>query len=186
LRAWAREHRIVPSDPPTYLTEHNLLTLARLLVAGGAQSEAIGLLDRVVAAAQEAGHQGSIVEARVVGAMAHDANNDSVSAAADLTAALAEGVPVGYRRIFLDEGEPLVRLLTRVAESGEPQVRTLAVRLLGAGRPAERFDGPGPPASAAAGPSHGGSAQRAGGRGTAAAGDRAVWARDRAPGCSCR
>ncbi len=151
-RDWASEHAIRQDDPPTYLAEHNLLTLARLLVAEGASSEATELLDRVVRAAQEAGRRGSLVEARIVRALAHDAGSHSVSAAADLEAALAEGVPVGYRRIFLDEGEPLIRLVSRLGEGGQPQVRALAGRLLVANHAAGPFEGPGTSASAPVGP----------------------------------
>ncbi len=150
-RDWASEQAIRHDDAPTYLAEHNLLTLARLLVVQGALSEAVDLLDRVVSAAQVAGRRGSWVEARMVRALAHDAGNDSGSAAADLEAALAEGVPAGYRRIFLDEGEPLIRLVSRLAESGQPQARALAGRLLVASRPAGDFDGADTSASAAVG-----------------------------------
>ena len=44
-RNWASEQAIRHGDPPTYLAENNLLTLARLLVVEGAWSEAIELLD---------------------------------------------------------------------------------------------------------------------------------------------
>ncbi len=151
-RLWASEHAIGQDDAPTYLREHSLLTLARLLVAEGTWREAVELLDRVVRAAQEAGRRGSLVEARMVRALAHDAGSDSVSAAADLEAALAEGVPVGYRRIFLDEGEPLIRLLSRMGECGQPQVRSLVERLLEASRAAGLLAGPGTSASAPVGP----------------------------------
>jgi LuxR family maltose regulon positive regulatory protein len=141
-RDWASEHAIRQDDSPTYLAEHNLLTLARLLVAEGAWSEAVKLLDRVVVAAEGDGRRGSLVEARIVRALAHDAGNDSVSAVVDLAAALAEGVPVGYRRIFLDEGEPLIRLVSRVGEAGQPRIHTLVKRLLRASHAAGLLEGP--------------------------------------------
>ena len=49
---------------------------------------ALDLLDRVLDAAQEAGRDGSVIEARLVRALAHHANGDADSAAADLAAAL--------------------------------------------------------------------------------------------------
>ena len=110
-RAWARERGVAPTDPPTYLAEYDQLTLARLLVAEGDAREALDLLDRVLDVAQAAGRDGSLVEARLVRALAHHANGDADSAAADLAAALTAGVPAGYCRLFLDEGQPMAELL---------------------------------------------------------------------------
>ena len=110
-RAWARERGVAPTDPPSYLAEYDQLTLARLLVAEGDAREALVLLDRVLDAAQAAGRDGSLVEARLVRALAHHANGDADSAAADLAAALTDGVPAGYCRLFLDEGQPMAELL---------------------------------------------------------------------------
>ena len=67
---YPRERRIAPPDPPTYLAEYDQLTLARLLVAEGAARQALHLLDRVLAVAQAAGRDGSLVEARLVRALA--------------------------------------------------------------------------------------------------------------------
>ena len=47
-RAWARERGVAPTDPPTYLAEHDQLTLARLLVAEGDARAALDLLDRLL------------------------------------------------------------------------------------------------------------------------------------------
>ena len=125
-RAWVLERGVAASDPPAYLAEYDQLTLARLLVAEGAPSEALPLLDRVLDVALEAGRGGSVVEARVVRALAHRANGDADSAAADLARALTDGVPAGYCRLFLDEGEPMTELLT------ENEARTHAEHLLAA------------------------------------------------------
>jgi LuxR family transcriptional regulator, maltose regulon positive regulatory protein len=131
-RAWARERGVAPTDPPTYLAEYDQLTLARLLVAEGDAREALVLLDRVLDVAQEAGRGGSVVEVRVVRALAHHANGDADSAAADLAAALTGGVPAGYCRLFLDEGPPMAELLGQVARAAAQDVRTHAEHLLAA------------------------------------------------------
>ncbi len=73
--------------------------------------QALDLLDRVLDVAQAAGRDGSLIEARLVRALAHHANGDADPAAADLAAALAAGVPAGYCRLFLDEGQPMAELL---------------------------------------------------------------------------
>ena len=95
----------------------------------------------VLDAAQAAGRDGSLVEARLVRALAHHANGDADSAAADLAAALTDGVPAGYCRLFLDEGQPMAELLGQVARAAAHDVRTHAEHLLAA---AQRPSAPAP------------------------------------------
>ena len=171
-RAWARERGVAPTDPPTYLAEYDQLTLARLLVAEGDAREALDLLDRVLDVAQAAGRDGSLVEARLVRALAHHANGDADSAAADLAAALTDGVPAGYCRLFLDEGQPMAELLGQLARAAAHDVRTHAEHLLAA---AQRPSAPAPAGRA----SEEGLSERER-RGAAPAGDRAQRAGDRA------
>jgi len=140
-RAWARERGIAPTDPPTYLAEYDQLTLARLLVAEGDAREALFLLDAVLDVARAAGRDGSLVEAHLVRALAHHASGDADSAAADLAAALTDGVPAGYCRLFLDEGRPMTELLGHAARAAEPDVRAHAEHLLAA---AQRPSAPAP------------------------------------------
>jgi LuxR family maltose regulon positive regulatory protein len=119
-RAWARECGVAPTDPPTYLAEYDQLILARLLVAQGSARQARDPLDRVLDSAQATGRDDSVIEARLVRTLAHHANGDADSAADDLAAALTEGVPAGYCRLFLDEGQPKAELLRHVARVGAP------------------------------------------------------------------
>jgi LuxR family maltose regulon positive regulatory protein len=131
-RAWARERGVAPTDPPSYLAEYDQLTLARLLVAEGGARDALMLLDGVLDVAQAAGRGGSLVEARLVRALAHHANGDADAAAADLAVALTDGVPAGYCRLFLDEGQPMAELLGLLARAAAPDARTHAEHLLAA------------------------------------------------------
>ncbi|MBW0089252.1 tetratricopeptide repeat protein [Pseudonocardia sp. KRD-184] len=133
-RTWADERGVAPTDPPTYLAEHDQLTLARLLVAEGDPRRALDLLDRVVDSAQAADREGSLVEAELVRALAHRAGGDPDAAAADLTTALTRGVPAGYRRLFLDEGPPMAELLDHIARAGGNDARTHAVHIVAAAR----------------------------------------------------
>jgi LuxR family transcriptional regulator, maltose regulon positive regulatory protein len=123
---WSRVRQVNPGDRVTYLAEFNQLTLARLLVAqhrgdpdadqrSVVTGEALGLADRVLAAAQAADRGGSLIEALLVRAAARAAAGDLDAALEDLGRALADGVPAGYCRLFLDEGEPMVELLHAAA-----------------------------------------------------------------------
>ncbi len=140
-RAWAQARGVAPADPPSYLAEYDQLTLARLLVAEGDAREALDLLDRLLEVAVTAARDGSLVEAGLVRALAHRANGDADAAAADLAAALTAGVPAGYCRLFLDEGQPMAELLEQVARAAAADVRTHAEHLLAA---AQRPSGPAP------------------------------------------
>jgi LuxR family maltose regulon positive regulatory protein len=119
--SWADRHHLGPDDEVGYLAEFAQLTLARLLVAHARAgdlhraTEAIGLLDRVLADARAKGRDGSVVEALAVRALAHRASGDLESAVADLAGSLVLGIPPGFRRVFLDEGAPMTELLRVVA-----------------------------------------------------------------------
>jgi len=127
---WAHTHDVCADDEPSYLAEFNLLTLARLLLAqcgtdrghagiDAGSDAAVDLLDRVLDAAQAADRGGSIIETLVVRALAHRARGDLDAAVSDLDRALADGVPVGYVRLFLDEGPAMGDLLRAAALRGD-------------------------------------------------------------------
>jgi LuxR family maltose regulon positive regulatory protein len=110
-RDWASTHG-VDLDGDDFLGEYDRLTLARLMVAERADLEGVvALAERVARSAGAAGRGGSVLDAHVVRALAHDAAGDRDAALAALHEALALGVPHGYRRLFLDEGAPMVELL---------------------------------------------------------------------------
>jgi LuxR family maltose regulon positive regulatory protein len=96
----------------SHLDEVDQLTLARLVVAEGDHLDAVvALTHRVARAAEAAGRGGSVVDALVVRALAHRAVGDLDAALEALREALALGVPHGFRRLYLDEGAPMVELL---------------------------------------------------------------------------
>lgn len=139
---WAREHHVTAGDEATYLAEYEQLTLVRLLVAqhrtnpaAETMSEAVGLVDRVLAAAQAAGRGGSIGEALLVRALTRESSGDVEAALDDLGASLVAGVPAGYQRVFLDEGEPMLALLSAATVRPELAGSSHAAELLRAAGP---------------------------------------------------
>jgi LuxR family maltose regulon positive regulatory protein len=90
------------------------LIAARLDLAQGQAARACEVLAPLLRAAEARAH-GSRIEILVVQALAHQAEGDTAAALKALARALALAEPEDYVRVFLDEGEPMVRLLQQVA-----------------------------------------------------------------------
>ena len=119
---WAREQGLSAHDDLSYLREFEHITLARVLLARYKSDradrsilEAMGLLERLLQAAEEGGRTGSVIEILVLQALAHEAQGDSPAALVPLERALTLAEPEGYVRIFVDEGRPMARLLSEAA-----------------------------------------------------------------------
>ena len=116
---WSRPSGVSADDDVSYLREYEQVTLARVLLAQhkleAAQQpldDAVGLLLRLLVAAEDAGRNGTVIEIRVLLALAHQAAGDDAAALAVLEPALALAEPEGYVRVFIGEGPPMIRLLT--------------------------------------------------------------------------
>jgi LuxR family maltose regulon positive regulatory protein len=114
---WVREQGLSVENELSYLREFDHITLARVLLARYQSDradrsilEAMGLLERLLKAAEEGGRNGSVIEILVLQAIAYHAQGDLPTALLPLQHALALAEPEGYVRIFVDEGEP-IRLL---------------------------------------------------------------------------
>lgn len=154
---WASACGIAVTDEASYMGEYSHLTLVRLLIAQqrtqpatGAVEGALALLNRLLALAAASGRAGSVVEIRMLQALAQDVLGDRRQAQEALGSALAETPePDEYVRLFLDEGPPMVELLrgavrgatreaTREAThdgGAAARVRDRARRLLSLGEP---------------------------------------------------
>ena len=74
----------------------------------GEAMQAIGLLERLVKAAEAQRRTGSVIEILVAQALAHQVQGNLPLALAILERALTLAQPEGYIRLFVDEGEPSV------------------------------------------------------------------------------
>jgi LuxR family maltose regulon positive regulatory protein len=115
--SWVREQNLSPADDLSYLREFEHLTLARVLTAryktdrvDGDLQAALGLLARLLQAAEEGGRNGSVIEILILQSLAHQAQGDQPGALASLERALSLAEPEGYIHTLVDEGEAL-RLL---------------------------------------------------------------------------
>ena len=145
-RRWADRTDAARADPTRYLDEYNLLTHARLVIAEHRADADPGDLDpllvnleRLGDHAESARRRGSVVEARLVQALALSVAGEPGRADDSIRAALEEGAPPGHIRLFLNEGQPLHDLLrSHVATAPHADTAVLARRLLDRTRDAGR------------------------------------------------
>jgi LuxR family maltose regulon positive regulatory protein len=122
---WTRERGLSAHDDLSYLREFEHITLARVLLARYKSDreecyihEAMGLLERLLKAAEEGGRMGSVIEILVLQALAHEAQGNIPPALAPLERALTLAEPEGYVRLFVDEDTPMAHLLSEAAAHG--------------------------------------------------------------------
>ncbi|HUW11966.1 MAG TPA: tetratricopeptide repeat protein, partial [Anaerolineae bacterium] len=122
---WVRERGLSVDDDLSYLREFEHITLARVLIARYRSDrversihEAMGLIERLLQAAEAGGRTGSVIDILLLQALAHEAQGDIPLALVPLDRALALAAPEGYVRIFVDEGPPMAALLREAAKRG--------------------------------------------------------------------
>ncbi|MCW2715745.1 MAG: helix-turn-helix transcriptional regulator, partial [Frankiales bacterium] len=153
--AWADERGLRADDNPVYLREYEHLTLVRLLLAqhrsdhrrqpdsAFSLTAALGLLERMLAAAVQAGRDGSAQEISALLAAGHHCRGDQPAALAALSRALTEAPePESYVRLYLDEGDVMISLLEVAAtargvagDGGGTALRERAQQILGHRQP---------------------------------------------------
>jgi LuxR family maltose regulon positive regulatory protein len=130
--AWVSEQGLSVDEELSYLREFEHITLARVLLAQynrerveRSMQQATGLLTRLLAAAEEGGRTGSVIEILVLLALAHQLQGNTRAGLVPLERALALAEPEGYMRIFVDEGPPMAALLAAVHQVAASYVRRL-------------------------------------------------------------
>jgi LuxR family maltose regulon positive regulatory protein len=78
----------------------------------------MGLLERLLKAAEAGGRMGSVIEILVLQALAHEAQGNISQALVLLERTLTLAEPEGYVRIFVGEGKPMAKLLSEAAAQG--------------------------------------------------------------------
>ncbi len=107
--AWAARHHLAADDELSYVHEYEHVTLARILLAQRS-ARASDLLDRLLSAAEDGGRVGTQIEVLVLQALER-------ADVAPLERALVLAEPDGWIRVFVAEGEPMVRLLERLVRT---------------------------------------------------------------------
>jgi LuxR family maltose regulon positive regulatory protein len=128
---WARDHSLTVEDDLSYLREFEHITLARVLLARytndhatRALREAMGLLERLLQAAEDGERARSAIEILVLQSRAHHLQGDIPAALMPLQRAQTLAEPEGYIRMFVDEGPPMAHLLREAGARGIMRVYT--------------------------------------------------------------
>ena len=106
-----KQSGLTVNDEIPYLREPEYLVLLRVLLVQGDYDAALALSQRILQKAEATARIGRIIEVLALQAIIFQGRKDVDQALATLGRALSLGQPEGYVRTFLDEGEPLARLL---------------------------------------------------------------------------
>jgi LuxR family maltose regulon positive regulatory protein len=143
---WVHERGLSVDDELSYLREYEHITLARVLIARNksdvgersthSMREAVGLLERLLQAAEEGERIGSVIEILALLALAHQSQGDIPPALLPLERALRLAEPEGYIQIFVDAGPPMAILLEEAKKHANAIAPNYVRQLLTAfGRP---------------------------------------------------
>ncbi|HEU4837729.1 MAG TPA: LuxR C-terminal-related transcriptional regulator [Pyrinomonadaceae bacterium] len=133
---WAEASGLSANDEPEYLKECAHQVFAHWLVATGKAKQALPLLNRLLQAAEKGGRQRAAIEIVVLQALAHHAAGNEGEAIKTLEKALVLGQPENFVRTFIDEGEPVSKLLLELLkqkgkrwETEKPELLRYVVKL---------------------------------------------------------
>ncbi|UCG24719.1 MAG: helix-turn-helix transcriptional regulator, partial [Chloroflexota bacterium] len=111
---WVVERGPKADGELSFLREIEYVALARVLISQEKLDEASKLLLRLFEAARAGGRTSRMIEILILQALAFQAGGDAAQAMNTLEQALDLAEPEGFIRIFVDEGQPMVELLTRL------------------------------------------------------------------------
>jgi LuxR family maltose regulon positive regulatory protein len=129
---WAQRRGLVPGvsvkpcsvlgESQDYVSAHlwkyEQIVLARLFILQGQADEALDLLEAVLKQCRELGRVDLTIEIQILKALAFQISGHASQAVEALSQALSLAEPGGYVRIFLDEGQPVIRLIRQIASRG--------------------------------------------------------------------
>ncbi len=131
LKNWSREHQSDDAHAGDFLHEYINMTRARALIAEGELDKALELLLRLEAAADRAQRNGRLIEILALQALTLREEGCTDRASAVLSRSLHLAEPGGYVRVFLDEGQTMVQLLSALRDAGvHTEQATYVARLL--------------------------------------------------------
>ena len=115
---WARKQGLSPDGALDSGREIEQMAVARVLIAEGEPGNALRLLSWLLEAAEAAGRTGSVIRILALRSLAFDAQDDLEAALNALEQVLSLAELEGYVRTFVDEGQPMARLLRHALSRG--------------------------------------------------------------------
>ena len=115
---WRQQCGLSVDDPVLYVREAEQCALLHVCLALDQPDPALVLLERLLPAAEDAGRVRRVILCLVLQALAWQAKDGIPLALGALERALTLARPEGYVRTFLDEGEPMGRLLRHAGSRG--------------------------------------------------------------------
>jgi LuxR family maltose regulon positive regulatory protein len=115
---WVNDRNIDFNKSSFYLDGLEYLGIARVLIKQGDWKDAISILDQLLEPAQMGGDIMREIELLILQALASESGGDRNQALTNLERALTLGEPRGFCRIFVDEGQPMARLLYKALDNG--------------------------------------------------------------------
>ena len=116
--ATSQEPKLNLQDIPDFWSELPYLTLVRLRIAQGEVGEIPVLLEHLSKKVESEKRTGSLIEVLALQSIAWQAQGEIDQALATLERALHLAESEGYVRTFIDEGEPMAKLLRLAASRG--------------------------------------------------------------------
>ena len=112
---WVQERGVGIEDQPAYPTELEHLLLGRVLLAQQKPDRALRLLRSLRGRAVIERRTHSVIELQALEALALAAGGDERAALDTLAEAVGLALPLGYVRVFVDEGTAMARLVGKLA-----------------------------------------------------------------------
>jgi LuxR family transcriptional regulator, maltose regulon positive regulatory protein len=133
---WAQSSGLSTEDKVHYLDEFPHIVFARWLIARGQAKQALPLLSRLLKAAQEGSRGQTVIEILLLQSLAYQSLEDEAAALKALEGALVLAQPESFVRTFIDEGEPVSKLLLELLkqkgkrwESEKPELLHYVIKL---------------------------------------------------------
>lgn len=115
---WAQSVGLREDEALTHFRELELLILAEVHISQGQFTEASKIVERLLPVAESAGRARTVIECLILQALLLLAQSNMEQAMSTLAKVLSIAEPEGYIRIFLDKGEPLMKLLRSAMARG--------------------------------------------------------------------
>jgi LuxR family maltose regulon positive regulatory protein len=108
---WAEARGLNPNDDVQYLREEEYMVLVRILAATDEIAESLNLSNKLIANAEVGSRNSITIQVLLIQAIIYHTRGDMNQALLVLGRALSLAEQGGYIRIFIDEGEPMAKLL---------------------------------------------------------------------------